>query len=121
MLSDGVDRLVKADPANFGQTADLVVANLDGMLADHESQIAKVNAKMTKFGIKDVASWLAIGSIEITAAATGMPLYGLLALAGNQLLDVPKLRDFPKLIRELVEESRSVRSSPVGLLFQHRR
>jgi hypothetical protein len=64
--------------------------------------------------LKDIGSWLVIGSIEVSAAATGNPLYGLTALAGNQLLDVPKLKDFPRAVREMIETSRKVRRSPVG-------
>jgi hypothetical protein len=119
-LSEGVESLVKANPQDFFHTAELVVANLDRMLAEHERQIGEIKSKMAKFGFKDVGSWLAIESIKVAAAATGTPLYGLVALLGNQLLDVPKLRDLPARIRALVEESKKVRRSPVGLLLQPR-
>jgi hypothetical protein len=120
LVGDGVARLAGADPTDFGSTAELVVANLDKMFADHEAQMRQVSAKISRFGWKDVGSWLVIGGVEVAAAATGMPLYGLAALAGNQVLDVPKLKDFPGKVRELIEESRSLRRSPVGLLFQYR-
>jgi hypothetical protein len=45
-------------------------------------------------------SWLVIGDVEVAAAVTGMPLYGLAALASNQLLEVPKRKDFPGKVRE---------------------
>src|SRR5688500_4812491 len=118
LLNDGVGRLAAAEPGDFGQTADLVVANLNKMFADHEQQLARVSGMLTRFGFRDVGSWVAIGAVEVAAAATGMPLYGLAALAGNQLLDVPKLKDFPDKIRSLIEESANVRRSPVGMLFR---
>jgi hypothetical protein len=120
LVGDGVARLAAADPADFGSTAEVVVANLDKMFADHEAQMRQVSASIARFGFKDVGSWLVIGGVEVAAAATGMPLYGLAAIAGNQLLDVPKLKDFPGKVRELIEGSRSLRRSPVGLLFQYR-
>jgi hypothetical protein len=120
LVNDGVGRLASADPSNFQQTAELVVANFDKMFADHEDQVRRLTDRLRRFGVKDVGSWVVIGGIEITAAATGMPLYGLAAIAGNQLLDVPKLKDFPEMIRRLVEDAATIRRSPVGLLFQHR-
>jgi hypothetical protein len=120
LVGDGVARLAAADPADFGSTAEVVVANLDKMFADHEAQMRQASASIARFGFKDVGSWLVIGGVEVAAAATGMPLYGLTAIAGNQLLDVPKLKDFPGKVRELIEQSRSLRRSPVGLLFQYR-
>ena len=96
------------------------MANLDKMMADHEQQIRRVTDAVLRFGFKDVGSWLVVGGVEVAAAATGMPLYGLAALAGNQLFDVPKLKDFPTTIRALIEQYRDVRRSPVGLFFKSR-
>ena len=120
ILGDGVARLSAARPEDFGHTAELVVANLDKMMADHEQQIRRVTDAVLRFGFKDVGSWLVVGGVEVAAAATGMPLYGLAALAGNQLLDVPKLKDFPAKIRALIEQHRNVQRSPVGLFFKSR-
>ena len=120
ILGDGVAGLAAARPEDFAQTAELVVANLDKMMADHEQQIRRVTDALLRFGFKDVGSWLVVGGVEVAAAATGMPLYGLAVLAGNQLLDVPKLKDFPAKIRALIEQHRDVRRSPVGLFFKSR-
>lgn len=120
IVGDGVSQLSTAMPENFGQTADLVVANLDKMLADHEQQMRRATNALVRFGFTDVGSWLTVGGVEVAAAATGMPLYGLAALAGQQLFDVPKLKDLPMKIRSLLEQRQEVRRSPVGLLFKPR-
>ena len=120
IVGDGVSQLSTAMPENFGQTADLVVANLDKMLADHEQQMRRATNALVRFGFTDVGSWLIVGGVEVAAAATGMPLYGLAALAGQQLFDVPKLKDLPMKIRSLLEQRQEVRRSPVGLLFKPR-
>jgi hypothetical protein len=119
ILGDGVERLASAAPSDFGQTADLVVANIEAALANYEAQLDAARQQLLKFGFKDVGSWLVVGGLEVTAAATGYPLYGLAALAGNQLLDIPKLKDFPAKVRALIEEGQRVRHSPVGVLFRY--
>ncbi len=118
IVGDGVARLSAAKPEDFGQTAELVVANLDKMLADHERQMRRATDALVRFGFADVASWLVVGGVEVAAAATGMPLYGLAALAGQQFFDVPKLKDLPMKIRSLLKQRRDVQRSPVGLLFR---
>ena len=120
ILGDGVAGLSTARPEDFAHTAELVVANLNKMIADHEQQIRRVTDALLRFGFKDVGSWLVVGGVEVAAAATGMPLYGLTAVAGNQFFDVPKLKDFPAKIRALIEQHRDVRRSPVGLFFKSR-
>ena len=120
ILGDGVAGLSAARPEDFAQTAELLVANLDKMMADHEQQIQRVTDALLRFGFKDVGSWLVVGGVEVAAAATGMPLYGMAALAGNQLLDIPKLKNFPAKIRALIEQHRDVRRSPVGIFFKSR-
>ncbi len=119
-LSDGVAGLSMAGPEDFAQTTELVVANLDKMMADHQQQIQRVTDALLQFGFKDVGSWLMVGGVEVAAAATGMPLYGLAAIAGNQFLDVPKLKEFPAKIRALIKQYQDLRRSPVGLFFKTR-
>ena len=59
---------------------------------------------------KDVGTWVVIGSVEVAAAARGMAMYGLAALAADQLFDVPRLKDLPG--------GKELKRSPVGLLFR---
>lgn len=57
------------------------------------------------------------GTLEVTAAVIGTPVWGLIALAAGQFLDTPKLKDIPQSIRDLADESNRVKKSPVGMLF----
>jgi len=57
--------------------------------------------------------------LAVTAAATGLPVWGSAAVVADQLLDAPKLKDIPKSITELAKESRKIKQSPVGMLFSY--
>lgn len=59
-----------------------------------------------------------VGSLAVTAAATGSPVLGLAAFAADQMLDAPKLREIPQSIKDLAAESAKVKRSPVGILFK---
>lgn len=120
LLAAGVEEIATSAPADFRRTAEQVLANIERAVAEHERQLRDLKAKKWRFALKDIGSWVVVGSIEVAAAATGTPLFGLSALAGNQLLNVPKLRDIPPGIRRLFEESKQLRRSPVGLLFRYR-
>jgi len=61
---------------------------------------------------------LLTGTLGVTAAATGMPVWALAAIAADQLLDAPKLKDIPDSIKKLAKESSELKQSPVGLLFK---
>ena len=58
-----------------------------------------------------------VGSLEVAAAITGTPVWGMATIAADQILDVPKLKDIPQSIKKLAEENNKVNKSPVGLLF----
>ena len=64
---------------------------------------------------------MAIGTVEIAAAATGAPLFGLSAFIANQLFDVPKLKDLIPKAKALKQEMDKRKKSPVGLVFAHKR
>ncbi len=86
-------------------------------VSDHQKKISELTAKNWKFAGKNIASWLAVGSLRITAVVTGTPTWGLAALAIDQLVDAPKLKDIPKSIRNLINENKELNKSPVGMLF----
>lgn len=117
LLGDGVQRLVTLEPSDFGSTEALVEANLKLAFAEHQKKLDSLRDKKWKFGAVDIGSWLVVGGVEIAAAITGTPLYGLSALAAHQVLDVPKLKEIPSKFRELQSQDDSLRRSPVGLLF----
>lgn len=118
ILTKGVEDLATANPTNFHCTSDLVFDNIHAAFAEHRKNIDALVAKGWKFAGSDLGSWVVVGSLAATAAATGAPVWGLAALAADQLLRAPKLRDIPQSIRELAAETTKVKRSPVGMLFR---
>jgi hypothetical protein len=114
ILTKGVEDLATANPTNFHRTSDLVFDNIHAAFAEHRKNIDALVAKGWKFAGSDLGSWVVVGSL----AATGAPVWGLAALAADQLLRAPKLRDIPQSIRELAAETTKVKRSPVGMLFR---
>ena len=119
MLAKGVEELATANPTNFHRTSDLVFDNIQAAFAAHQKNVNELTAKKWKFAGSDIGSWVVVGSLAATAAATGTPVWGLAALAADQLLKAPKLRDIPGSIKELAAETSKLKRSPVGMLFKY--
>jgi hypothetical protein len=119
IIGTGVDEIAKANQTGFAQTTDRVFDNINHAFEAHKKKIKELSNKKWKFAGTDIASWLVVGTMEVAAAATGLPVWGLTTIAANQFFDIPKLKDIPSSIKELVEESRKLKQSPVGMLFKH--
>lgn len=117
ILGKGVNDLVNSNPDNFHRSRDRVFDNIHQAFAQHQEKIKNLREKKWKFAGKHIGSFLVKGSLEIAAAATGMPVWGLAAIAADELLDMPKLRDIPRSIRDLAAETDKIHKSPVGMLF----
>ena len=118
ILGKGIKYLSSANPNDFNRTSDQIFENINHAFEQHKTNIQKLRKKKWKFAGKDVGSWLVVGTIGIVATATGVPIWGLAALAVDQLLGAPKLKDIPKSIKELAKESVNLKQSPVGMLFK---
>jgi hypothetical protein len=121
ILRKGIQELSDANPSNFHRTSDQVFDNIHAAFDAHQKAIADLSEKKWRFAGSDIGSWLVVGSLAVTAAATGLPVWGLAAIAADQLLDAPKLKDIPKSIADLAKETRKVKQSPVGMLFRYAR
>lgn len=119
ILGKGVEELATVNPSNFHRTSDLVFDNIHAAFAEHQKNMEALAAKKWKFAGSDIGSWIVVGSLAATAAATGTPVWGLAALAADQLLKAPKLCDIPASIKALAQETRQIKRSPVGLLFKY--
>lgn len=118
ILANGVEELATVNPTNFHRTSDRVFDNIHSAFAEHQKNIDNLVAKKWKFAGSDIGSWIVVGSLAATAAATGTPVWGLAALAADQLLKAPKLRDIPQSIKDLADETTKLKRSPVGMLFK---
>ncbi|TOG57784.1 hypothetical protein CGI99_23125 [Vibrio parahaemolyticus] len=117
ILGQGVNELIESNPSNFHRSRDKIFDNLTSAFDKHQKNIDELTAKKWKFAGKDIGSWLVVGSLEVTAAITGLPVWGMATIAADQLLDVPKLKDIPQSIRNLSDENSKLKKSPVGMLF----
>jgi hypothetical protein len=119
ILGRGVEELATTNPSNFHRTSDLVFDNIHAAFAEHQKNVNALAAKKWKFAGSDIGSWIVVGSLAATAAATGTPAWGLAAYGADQLLKAPKLREIPSSIKALVKETQELKRSPVGLLFKY--
>lgn len=117
ILGKGIEELTASNPDNYYRSYDQVFDNINEAFDQHKQNIKELQGKKWKFAGSDIGSWLVMGTLGVTAAATGMPVWGLAAIAVDQLLDAPKLKDIPGSIKELAKESNELNQSPVGLLF----
>jgi len=121
ILGNGINELIDANPSNFHRSKDHIFDNIYNAFTQHQKNIDELKAKKWKFAGKDIGSWLVVGSLEVAAAITGTPVWGLATIAADQVLDVPKLKDIPKSIRELADQNNKLKKSPVGMLFNIRK
>jgi hypothetical protein len=119
ILGKGIDELTQANPVNFHRTSDQVFDNIHAAFDQHKQSIDELKSKQWKFAGSDIGSWFVVGSLAVTAAATGVPVWGIAAIVADQLLDAPKLKDIPESIRKLANESKELNNSPVGILFKY--
>jgi hypothetical protein len=117
ILGQGVNELIETNPSNFHRSRDQIFDNINNAFSQHQKNIDELTAKKWKFAGKDIGSWLVVGSLEVTAAITGVPVWGMATIAADQVLDVPKLKDIPQSIRDLANENEKIKKSPVGMLF----
>lgn len=118
ILGKNIKELVETNPTNCFRTRDQILENIELSFDKHRKKLDTLKAKNWKFAGKDIGSWVVMGSIGIGAALTGTPAWGLAALAVDQILDAPKLREIPQRYRELIEQNKEVKQSPVGILFK---
>jgi hypothetical protein len=120
LLGSGIQELVEARPDNFHRTGDKVFDNLHAAFQAHEKQIDGLRMKKWKFAGLDVGSFFVVGGIEMTAALTGLPLFGAAAATASRLGVIPTAKDLKEKFGKLKEESAKLNSTGVGILFKHK-
>ena len=118
ILGNNIKELISTNPTNCFRTRDQILFNIDKSFDDHRKKLDELRAKKWKFAGHDIGSWIVMGGIEIGAALTGTPSWGIGAFIADQLLDAPKLREIPQRYLDLVQENEKVHQSPVGILFK---
>lgn len=120
ILSGGLVSLIEANPANFYRTGDQVFDNLDKAFSEHEKKINELSSKKWKFAGRDMGSFIVVGGIEITAALTGLPLYGSLGAMAGMSGVIPTAKDLKEKFRNLAAEESAIRNTGVGILLKNK-
>ena len=84
---------------------------------NHKKNVDLLKSKKWKFAGNDIGSWFVVGSLAVTAAATGTATWGIAAVLADQMLDAPKLKSIPGSIKSLAKSSKELNRSPVGILY----
>lgn len=123
ILTNGIDDLTKSNELDFSSTSKRVFDNLNEALRKHQDNINTLRNKKWKIAGHDFGSWIVMGTVEIAAACIGTPLYGVSAFALDQLLDAPKIKDLPSSIdkiKDIDKQQKSLRQTPMGLIFKYK-
>jgi len=120
LLGSGIQELIDARPDNFHRTGDKVFDNLYAAFQAHEKKIDVLRMKKWKFAGFDVGSFFVVGGIEMTAALTGLPLYGAAAATASRLGVIPTAKELKEKFDKLKEEGGKLNSTGVGILFKHK-
>lgn len=117
VLSSGIADLVELRSDNFFRTGDKVVDNIRAAFDAHAKKLDDLRGKKWRFAGIELGSCIVKGSLEV-ASAVGIPGASLVRAALDEAIDIPKIKELPKKARALRDEGKTLKSSPVGLLFQ---
>lgn len=120
ILSGGLRHLIESNPGNFYRTGDKVFDNLDIAFKDHEKKIKELMAKRWTFAGRDIGSFIVVGGIEITAALTGLPMFGALGAVAGMTGMVPNVKDLKEKFKKLKAEESEIKNTGVGLLLKNK-
>ena len=79
-----------------------------------------LRSKKWSFAGRDIGSFMVVGSIELTAAITGLPLYGVVATAAGMTGAIPTVKELKEKFRQLKTEETALRHTGVGMLFKYK-
>jgi hypothetical protein len=121
LLSAGLKSVIEANPSNFYRTGDKVFDNLDSAFKDHEKKIKELVSKKWTFAGKDIGSFVVIGGVEITAAITGLPMFGALGAIAGMTGVIPTVKDLKEKYKQLKAEESQIKNTGVGILLKNKR
>ncbi|WP_339134498.1 MAG: hypothetical protein WGN25_15530 [Candidatus Electrothrix sp. GW3-4] len=119
ILGHGVSELVKVNPNNYFRTADQVVENIDKAFREHQQKLLEAKRKKLKLYGIDIGSFVATGTLAVTAAFTGSPELGAASALLGMTGGVPNFKDIKTKFSEIAVKEKARRASPTGLLFKH--
>lgn len=120
ILGSGLKEIIAARPENFFRTGDKVFDNLRNAFLIHESKLKELRTKKWTFAGRGIGSFLVVGGIEMTAAITGIPLFGAIAATASMTGVTPTAKDLRKKLGKLREKQYELDSTGIGILFKHK-
>jgi hypothetical protein len=118
ILSAGIQDISNRSPDNYFRSTDAVMDNINTSFEAHMKAIEELKKRKWGFAIKDLGKWIGVGSIEVTSACLGTPVWGLTTYMADQLMDTVKMKDIPASIKKLSDEKKSLTKSPIGIMFK---
>jgi hypothetical protein len=95
MLGHGISELIRVNPNNYFRTVDQVVENIDNAFRQHQKTLLEAKKKKLKLYGVDIGSFVAMGTLAVSAAFTGSPELG----AASGLLDMAGFPNFKDINR----------------------
>ncbi len=120
VLSSGIKDIVEANPSNFNKTGDKVFDNLDKAFKMHEKKIKDLISRRWSFAGKDLGSFVVVGGIEITAALTGLSIWGVATGMAGMSGVVPSAKEVINKYKQLKTEGSEINNTGVGMLFKNK-
>ena len=120
LLSAGLKSVIEANPSNFYRTGDKVFDNLDSAFKEHEKKIKELISKKWTFAGKDIGSFVVVGGVEITAAITGLPMFGALGAIAGMTGVIPTVKDLKEKYKQLRAEESEINSTGIGILLKNK-
>lgn len=118
-ISRGIQDFDSARAQDFEGTADHVAENLQAAIARHRENVRALRKKNLKFAGRDLGSFLVTGTIAIAAAASGTPLFGVLATIAGLSGGVPTAKGLKERSDNLREDRERIARSPMGILSKY--
>lgn len=120
IIGKGVFDIINETPLNFKHTSEKIITNIQSSFSLHQENVKKLTAKKWRFAGVDLLSCLTTGSLAIAAAVANEALLGVAAVMADQILPGTKIKDLPKTAKEIHEESKAIKQSPVGIMFKYK-
>ncbi|WP_350326500.1 hypothetical protein [Pectobacterium aroidearum] len=120
LLSGGLNSLIESNPSDFYRTGEKVFESLDSAFKNHEKKIKELMEKRWKFAGRDIGSFVVVGGIEITAALTGLPMFGVFGAVAGMTGMVPNVRDLKERFKKLKAEESEIKNTGVGVLLKNK-
>ena len=120
VLSQGVSELAQVNPSNFFRTSDQIVDNIRAAFDEHQAELKRLTSRKIKFAGYDIGAMVGAAALDLTAIASGIPSIGAASWVANQALDLPKWKEIPARFREIRDDEKGLKQSPMGLFLDHK-